>query len=328
MTKKGKMCMINLTEELQGAKQVAIAGHVRPDGDCVGACIGLSLYLREYFPQLQVTVYLGDFQDSFRFLKGTDQVTDDCIGSREYDVFFALDCGDTKRLGDAVRYFDTAKKTVCIDHHVSNGSFADVNYVEPEASSTCELVCQILEEDKITKEMAEALYMGMAHDTGLFTYSCTSSRTMRTAGMLMDKGIDFTDIVDRTYVQKTYLQNQILGRALLESITMLDGKIIFSAIRQKDMAFYGVEPKDLDGIVQQLRSTKGVEGAIFLYQTGPQEFKVSMRSNGKIDVSVIACYFGGGGHKKAAGCTMQGTVYDVINNVVKHMDKQLRQEEP
>ena len=238
MTKKGKMCMINLTEELQGAKQVAIAGHVRPDGDCVGACIGLSLYLREYFPQLQVTVYLGDFQDSFRFLKGTDQVTDDCTGSREYDVFFALDCGDTKRLGDAVRYFDTAKKTVCIDHHVSNGSFADVNYVEPEASSTCELVCQILEEDKITKEMAEALYMGMAHDTGLFTYSCTSSRTMRTAGMLMDKGIDFTDIVDRTYVQKTYLQNQILGRALLESITMLDGKIIFSAIRQKDMAFY------------------------------------------------------------------------------------------
>src|SRR5699024_5463593 len=146
-----------------------------------------------------------------------------------------------------------------------NGSFADVNYVEPEASSTCELVCQILEEDKITKEMAEALYMGMAHDTGLFTYSCTSSRTMRTAGMLMDKGIDFTDIVDRTYVQKTYLQNQILGRALLESITMLDGKIIFSAIRQKDMAFYGVEPKDLDGIVQQLRSTRGVEGAIFLY---------------------------------------------------------------
>ena len=103
----------------------------------------------------------------------------------------------------------------------------------------------------------------MAHDTGLFTYSCTSSRTMRTAGMLMDKGIDFTDIVDRTYVQKTYLQNQILGRALLESITMLDGKIIFSAIRQKDMAFYGVEPKDLDGIVQQLRSTRGVGGSHF-----------------------------------------------------------------
>lgn len=319
--------MINLTEVLQGAERTAIAGHVRPDGDCVGSCIGLALYLKEYFPQLEVTVYLGDFQDSFRFLKGTDEITDDYTRDVVYDVFFALDCGDMERLGEAAKYFRTAKKTVCIDHHVSNRSFADINYVEPEASSASELVCTILDEDKITREMAEALYMGMAHDTGTFTYSCTSSRTMRIAGMLMDKGIDFTDIVDRTYVQKTYLQNQILGRALLESITMLDGQIIFSAIRQKDMTFYGVEPKDLDGIVQQLRSTKGVEGAIFLYETGPQEFKVSMRSNGKIDVASIACYFGGGGHKRAAGCTMQGTVYDVINNVVKHMDKQLKQVE-
>lgn len=321
------MWMFNLTEELKGAGRVAVAGHVRPDGDCVGSCMGLALYLREYFPQIDVTVYLGDFQDSFRFLKGTDEISHDYTQDIVYDVFFALDCGDLERLGEAGRYFKTAKKTICIDHHVSNRSFADVNFVEPEASSASELVCRILDEEKITKEMAEALYMGIVHDTGVFAFSSTSSRTMRIAGMLMDKGIDFTDIVDRTYMQKTYLQNQILGRALLESITMLGGKIIFSAIRQKDMTFYGVEPKDLDGIVQQLRSTKGVEGAIFLYETGPQEYKVSLRSNGKIDVSSIACYFGGGGHKRAAGCTMQGTIYDVVNNVVKHMDKQLRQEE-
>lgn len=319
--------MIQLTELLQGVKTAAVAGHVRPDGDCVGSCMGLSLYIRTYFPEIAVTVYLEDFQDSYQFLEGTDKICRDYETEREYDVFFALDCGDEARLGQAARYFDTAKKTVCIDHHISNQAFAQINYIEPEASSASELVCNLLEPDKITKEMAEALYMGIAHDTGVFTYSCTSSHTMRTAGMLMDKGIDFTKIIDSTYHEKTYLQNQILGRALLESIMMLDNRIIFSAIRQKEMKFYGVEPKDMDGIVQQLRATKGVEAAIFLYETGPQEFKVSMRSNGKIDVSKIACYFGGGGHVKAAGCTMQGSVYDVVNNLVAHMDKQLRQVE-
>ena len=317
--------MINLNEQLQEAKNVAIAGHVHPDGDCVGSCIGLKLYLEKYFPQIKTAVYLEEFSDSFCFLKGSDEVVHECAADAEYDVFFALDCGDEKRLGDAAKYFHTAKKTVCIDHHISNRAFAQVNYIEPDASSTCELVYTLMEEEKVTKEIAEALYMGIVHDTGVFQYSCTSSRTMNIAGKLMDTGIDFTKIVDDTYYIKTYVQNQILGRALLESITMLDGKIIFSAIRQKDMKFYGVSTKDLDGIVQQLRNTRGVEAAIFLYETGPQEFKVSMRSNGKIDVSRIAGYFGGGGHVKAAGCTLQGSVYDVVNNVVEQMHKQLEQ---
>lgn len=319
--------MLHLNEELREAKTVAIAGHVRPDGDCVGSCLGLFLYIREYFPQIEVAVYLEEFSESFRFLQGADEVLHDCEGDKNYDLFFALDCGDIQRLGVAKAYFGSAKKTICIDHHISNMGFAQINYIEPEASSASELVCTLLEENKITKGMAEALYMGMVHDTGVFQYSCTSSRTMRLAGMLMDKGIDFSKIVDDTYYVKTYVQNQILGRALLESILMLDNRIIFSAIRQKDMRFYGVTAKDLDGIVQQLRNTKGVEAAIFLYETGPQEFKVSMRSNGKIDVSRIACYFGGGGHVRAAGCSMQGTVYDVVNNLVEHMYKQLEQVE-
>lgn len=323
--KKGMMIMFLLNEVLLGAGTVGIAGHVRPDGDCVGSCLGLALYIRENFPEIKTKVYLEEFSESFLFLKGAGDVDHDCSQDTEHDVFFALDCGDEARLGDAVKYFRSAKKTVCIDHHISNTSFAQVNYIEPEASSASELVCNLLEEAKITKEIAEALYMGIVHDTGVFQYPCTSSHTMKIAGMLMDKGIDFSKIVDDTYYSKTYVQNQILGRALLESVIMMDSKIVFTALRQKDLAFYGVTYKDLDGIVQQLRNTKGVEAAIFLYETGPQEYKVSMRSNGKIDVSKIACYFGGGGHVRAAGCTMQGSVYDVVNNLVDHMYKQLKQ---
>lgn len=165
--------------------------------------------------------------------------------------------------------------------------------------------------------------MGIAHDTGIFQYSCTSPETMRIAGELMGKGINFSEILEKTYFQKTYVQNQILGRALLESILVLDNKCIISGVRKKEMEFYNITPMDLEGIVSQLRNTKGVEAAIFLYEMGNQEYRVSMRSNGAVDVQKVASYFGGGGHVRAAGCTMQGSFYDVINNLTLHIEEQM-----
>ncbi len=114
-----------------------------------------------------------------------------------------------------------------------------------------------------------------------------------------------------------------MGRALLESITFLHGKCIFSVVGLKDMDFYGVTSKDLDGIVEQLRVTEGIDCALFLYEVEPQIFKVSMRSNTALDVAKIAGYFGGGGHVKAAGCTMSGSIYDVVNNLSGHIEKQI-----
>lgn len=319
--------MNNIASELNHVKSVAIAGHIRPDGDCVGSSMGMYLYIKKNFPHItDVDVYLEAIPNSYRFIQGTDEIHNTCDKNMEYDLFISLDCGDKGRLGDAATYFETAKRRMCIDHHISNSGFADVDYIVPEASSTSELVYDVLDKDKITKEIAEALYMGIAHDTGVFQYSCTSPKTMRAAADLMDKGIDFSGILDNTYYKKTYVQNQILGRSLLESIMVLNGQCIISAIRQKDMVFYGVEPKDLDGIVSQLRNTKGVEVAIFIYEIANQEFKVSMRSNGIVDVSKIGAYFGGGGHVRAAGCTMQGTMHDVLNNLTKHIEKQLLQE--
>ena len=198
-----------------------------------------------------------------------------------------------------------------------------INEIQPDASSTSELITLMIGRERITRQIAEPLYMGIAHDTGVFQYSCTSSRTMMTGGWLIDTGIDFSRICDETFFLKSYHQNQILGRALTESILMMDGKLIFAAIRRKDMDFYQVQPKDLDGIVQQLRITRGVECAVFLYETGPGEFKVSLRSNGSVNVAGIAVYFQGGGHVRAAGCTMCGSVHDVVNNIAAQVEKQL-----
>ena len=317
--------MIRLKNELANVKTVAISGHIRPDGDCIGSCLGVWNYIQDNYPDIQADVYLEQIVSKFRFLKGADLVKTDCSEERNYDLFISLDASDRERLGEAVKYLDTAKRSVCVDHHITNPGFADENWIVADASSASELAWEIMEEEKISKHTAEALYMGIAHDTGVFQYSNTSPKTMQIAGSLIAKGINFSQIVDNTFYKKTYIQNQILGRALVESILLLDGRIIVGRVRQKDMEFYGASPADLDGIVSQLRVTDGVEVAIFLYETGNHQYKVSLRSNGPVDVSAVCAYFGGGGHVKAAGCTMYGTVYDVINNLTLHIEKQLEQ---
>lgn len=312
-----------LGEALKNMKTVALGGHVRPDGDCIGSSLGLYNYIKRWYKDIQVDIYLEPISDVFRFLNQAEDIRHEIVEKETYDLFVSLDCGDVSRLGFASPLFESAKRTMCIDHHISNASFAERNCIVPEASSTSELVYNLLEKDKITKEIAECLYVGIVHDTGVFQYSSTSPETMEAAANLMRTGLNASQIIDMTYYEKTYLQNQILGRTLLESILLMDGRCIAGMVTKSEMDFYNVGPKDLEGIVSQLRVTKGVDVAIFIYELQPQEFKVSLRSNDHVDVSVIAQYFNGGGHKKAAGFTMKGTVHDVLNNVVRLIEKQI-----
>ncbi len=315
--------MEKIKDILGQAKNAAILGHVRPDGDCVGACLGLKNYLKNSAPELSVQVYLEEIPDSFHFLKGAGEISHDAADGTVYDLCIALDTSDKERLGAFAFYFDHAGNTVCIDHHVTNAGFAGVSHVCPDRSATSEVLYTLMEDEFVDKSVAECLYMGMIHDTGVFKHSNTTGETMEIAGRLMDKGINFSEIIDKTFYEKTYRQNQILGRMLTESVLFMDGLCIFSAVRKKNMEFYQAKAKDLEGIIDQLRVTKGVECAIFLCETAPQEYKVSMRSNQVVDVSKIAAFFGGGGHIRAAGCTMSGSVHDVVNNLSEHIEKQL-----
>lgn len=310
-------------QELQNIRTVAIAGHVRPDGDSTGACIGLWNYIRDHFPQIQADIWLEKPDEKFSLLDGYEAIRQAGEEKEAYDLFVAVDCASYDRLGDAKTYFDGAKKTVCVDHHISNPGFAEVNVIDADASSTCEVLCRMMDPEKISVRTAAALYTGIAHDTGVFQYSCTSPDTMRMAAMLMEKGIDYTTILEETFYKKTYRQNQILGKALLESMRILDGRGIVSVVRRKELVFFGVTPIDLDGIVSQLKMTEGVEVAIFLYETDNLEYKVSLRSRNTVDVSEVASYFGGGGHVRAAGVTMKGTFHDIVNNLTLHIEHQL-----
>lgn len=317
--------MLQLKEELTGIKSVAISGHVRPDGDCIGSCLAVYNYLSEQYTEIKVDIFLEDIPPTFYFLKNSDKINHAYKSDQNYDLFISLDSGDKERLGKAVPFFEEAARTICIDHHISNQGFADKNYIVSDASSTSELVYTVLEEEKISPAVAECIYTGIIHDTGVFQYSNTSEQTMMIAAKLIAKGIPFSKIIEESFYKKTYMQNQILGRVLLESVLLLDNRVIVSGLRKKDLRFYEATPKDLEGIVSQLRVTEGVECAIFLYEAGNHEYKVSMRSGDRVDVSKIASYFGGGGHKKAAGCVMIGTMHDVINNLLLHIEQQLNQ---
>lgn len=285
--------------------------------------MGLFGYLSDHYPEKKVCVYLEEIPEAFDYLK-----IDEAMSGKadKYDLFIALDCGSIDRLGEAQGIFEKAVDTVCVDHHISNTNFAKENIVKANASSTCEILCELLPMDKIGTFSATAFYTGIIHDTGVFKHSNTSKKTMEMAGSLVEKGIPFGKIIDESFYMKTYRQLQIMGRCLLESIRVMDGRCIVSVVTKQMMDFYGAKSSDLDGIIDELRTTQGVEVAVLLTEKEPLEFKVSMRSNQIVDVSKIAVFFGGGGHVRAAGCTIKGSSYDVINNLTEHIEKQLNQE--
>lgn len=310
-------------DELKDIRTVAIAGHIRPDGDCIGSCMAMYWYIKENYPEMEPQVYLEEIPPEFSYIAGVEYIQHQEEQEMVYDFFIALDCSDKERLGEMANCFDRAKRTLCIDHHISNTKYAMENLVVTDAAATCEILFYEMEEQKISQTVATALYTGLVHDTGVFKYSNTTEKTMVAAGKLISKNVPFTKIIEESFYQKTYLQNQILGRALLESIRFFDKKCIVAVLRKKELDFYGVNSSDLSGIVSQLALTKGIECAIFMYETSPQVFKVSLRSHSWLDVSAIAAHFGGGGHIRAAGCTMMGSEHDVINNISSQIEDQM-----
>ncbi|MCL2865423.1 MAG: bifunctional oligoribonuclease/PAP phosphatase NrnA [Lachnospiraceae bacterium] len=320
----GWMGMVEkIAEILKGHQTVALGGHVRPDGDCIGSCMGLYLYIKKNFPNIIVDVYLEVIPDAFAMIPGIELVKHKIEKGKAYDLFITLDCGDIDRLGFSAPLLAAAKTKICIDHHVSNAGFGDFCYIVPTASSTSELVYELLDPLLIDKEIAAVLYMGIAHDTGVFRFNSTSPRTMEIAADLLRKGINGNEIIDKTFFEKSFAQTKVTGMVLYQSSLILDGRCIVSTLSKKDMEVFGVGIHELDGIVSQLWLTKDIDVAMFLYESDVNEYKVSLRSGARVDVSRIAAYFGGGGHKRAAGFHISGPVSEAIRTISQELCKEL-----
>ena len=310
--------MNKLLELIENAKNIAITGHVSPDGDCTGSTLALYNYITENFGGKQVRVCLEKPSKKFSYMNGFDLISEDPFS--EADLLVTLDASDKERLGSRGVMLDTAKESICIDHHVTNTNFAKFNIVEDFRSSTCELLYTLLDYNKISVNTAVCLYTGIVHDSGVFKYQSTTRQTMEIAGALIDKGFDFTKIIDDTYFKKNFNATRLLGLVLTNAKLIFDGKCCYGLLDYDTWTGYIDDKKKMDGIIDNLRNIDGVEIALFMYETAKDEHKVSLRSI-NADVSAIATALGGGGHMRAAGATVYGKADELLENTILPMIK-------
>ena len=314
--------MINLLQECKGAGMIGISGHIRPDGDCVGSCMALYLYLKKALPDAVITVYLEESAKEYHQIAGIQDIDFAFQPKEYYDVFFCLD-STPDRLGAALSLYELARKKINIDHHITNAGSGDVNYIQPEIGSCAELIYNLIPEADMDNDIAKAIYIGIIHDTGVFQFSNTKPSTLLAGAQLIQYDIDFANLIQESFYEKSYKQTKIMADVVLRSQMYLEGKCLAGTMTKEDMVRLEAKVHDLTGIINRLKSVRGVDCAVFVYETEADTFKVSLRTSDKIDATVIARVFNGGGHVRAAGCTVQGSLDSVMEMLTKEISKQL-----
>lgn len=310
-----------IMQEILSADTIALAGHINPDGDAIGACLALGGALEKAGKKVQVI--LESYADKYLLIPNVHLV----CRAEDAEVpalFIALDCGDEGRLGAALELFEKAERKINIDHHESNTRFGQLNFVAADASSTSEIVYQLLK-DRLPVTAAEAagLYAGLIYDTGGFRHSSTSPETMKIAGELMGYGIPFTEIYNRFFDSRSFSELKLMGRALSNAELLFDGKVVCSQITTAEIEELGGSNKELDAIINYLKGVLGANVACFFYEKTETDVKGSFRGNDGYDVCALAQKFGGGGHVKAAGCTLSMPIAQAKEIVLQEVEKML-----
>lgn len=312
----------NIKESIANSNSILILTHENPDGDAVGSSLGFMHALKKL--DKEVTVLIPTINSMYSFLPGFDQIKKEIDDYRKYDLCIALDSSDLERLHVCRPYFEAIENTIVIDHHITNQNYADVNYVNAIASSTCQNLIIVLAflGISISKEIAECLYTGILTDTGGFRYN-TQSETFEFAGMLAETGIDISKIYRLLFDTTTEKRTRLLSRALNRLELLENGKIAFTYITMTDVEELKNEDGDQEGIVNFGRNIEGVEVSIFVREKGGK-YKVSLRANEYVDVSQISAKFAGGGHLRAAGFEISMSLDQLKQTIVEEIKKQLK----
>lgn len=299
-----------------------VSSHVAPDGDNIGSSVGLTKYLRNRGKEAYYVLddsfpgNLSFIYERFPILRSEEVLPK--VEGRDY-VLVALDCGDKKRLQIDTSIVDRAKMLINIDHHESNSGFGDLNHVIKDASSTCEMIYHLIEKmgfEAVDEEVATALYTGLCTDTGSFKYESAGPSAFRAAAKLLELGAKKDQIV-RSIYQNDSLAYVKMVAEVMRAIEVKDG--IACAILDRDLLEkYQVDFNDLEELPAKTISIDGVETSVLLKEKEAGVIKVSFRSKEWVNVSEIAAYFGGGGHIRAAGCTIYATMEEAASKV---MDK-------
>lgn len=313
---------MNLKNEIEAAGTMVILGHVKPDGDCIGSATALYQYAAAVHPDMQIDLRLDEFGEGFEDIPVLNEIKH-TLDFKPYDLAVCVDCANASRVGRYLPFFEGAKRRLVIDHHVSHEAFGDDVVIQPEKSSTCEVLYDLLDPEVLDRNMAISLYIGLISDTGVFKYSCTKPSSLRMAARLLEFDIPFSEIIDRSYYEKSWKVNKFIGRCVQASQLAADGRICYTVVTREMMQEDGIDRTELDGIVEQLRNTAGVEVAVFAYELSKGAYKISLRSKTRVNVAAICEAFGGGGHIRAAGASLKGDFKELFADLLKRIEEAL-----
>lgn len=305
-----------LREALVGARKVLLTGPLDPDGDSIGACLALARGARA-ISGTEVDV-AGTPGFRYAWMPGADAMVDDERVAGPYDLAVVLD-GDRRRLSPRVKLaFDAAKRTGLVDHHASTDpGLYDIAILDPHASSATELVWQILQDWGIglDRDLAALLYTGLIFDTGGFRYSNTRPSCHRLAAALLETGLDHATIAARVLMERRPGGLKLLARVLSEARFLAGGTVLLSVVEQRWLTELGATYGDIEGIVDALVFTHGVELACLAVEREPDLVKLSLRSRSRVDVAELAGRLspGGGGHPRAAGATIRAPLSELTS---------------
>src|SRR5213080_4492264 len=302
---------------LAPGRRVALTTHVNADGDGVGSEVALWHLLTRRGLEA-VIANPTPIPERFHFLlpNGAERSVREIAAA---DVVLVLDISDLSRLGDLARTIKDSHAVACIDHHVSRGSLpAGPRLVAPEAAATAELVFDLASalEWPLPPEAARALYVGLLTDTGAFRFANTSPRALRVAGALLERGVDPESIYESVYASAPEGRIRLMAEVLETLVVEPEIGLAWVTVPPDALHRHGATADDLDGIVEYPRSIAGVRLALLFRQIANGRIKVSFRSMGDVDVADLAHRFGGGGHKRAAGASLEGSIADVQRQVL------------
>lgn len=316
------MTLDDIKDVIKKSNTIVVFTHENPDGDAIGSCLAMYMVLKEMGKQVDIVI--PKFPKTFKFLPSSDEVVTE-PSLDKYDLGIALDCADIKRLDDPTETFLKCETRVNIDHHTSNGMFGDLNFVNPVAPSCAQIVTSILQYYKIdiTNDVATCLITGIITDTGGFRYEGVTSETFEIASSFLENGVNISRVYKESLsnISREKFEARKLAANRIEFLE--DGKIAYTYMTKEDMNNLNVARSDLEGIVENGRDVEGVEVSIFLYETD-KGYKASLRSNSYVNVSDVCLLFNGGGHIRAAGCTLACPLDEAKSKILKEIRRVLK----
>jgi bifunctional oligoribonuclease and PAP phosphatase NrnA len=307
------------------ANRIAILSHVRPDCDAIGSQLALLLSLQQLGKE--VTAWNEDgLPESYRFLEKSSLIQQPPNEPEEFDLAIALDTASQQRLGTALQAIRRANQWINIDHHASNPGYGDLVYIDTAAPATGQIVYEFIRTEKFpfSQAAADALYAAISTDTGSFRYSNTTARTFEIAGELIRSGANAAGIADKLYESYPKRRVQLLGQLLPQAAFDLDDKIASMALTNETKQRLKIQPDDIDGLIDYVRSVDTVVVAVFFEELADGKIRLSMRSkDDRVDVNKICGEFGGGGHPRAAGARIRGNIEEVRSKVLKRVSHEI-----